>query len=78
MTELNEPLRIALSVISAKKRSIFLMLPAGSLPGFSAVLSTEARNAAISALCAASVPFEYERGAVPREWPIRLAAMTGP
>ncbi|CAB3743019.1 hypothetical protein LMG22037_06655 [Paraburkholderia phenoliruptrix] len=54
------------------------MLPAGSLPGPSTVFSTEAKNAPISALCAASVPFEYERSAVSSECPISLAAMTGP
>ncbi len=54
-----------------------LMLPAGSLPGFSTVFSTEARNVPISALCAASVPFEYKRSAVANECPISLAATRG-
>ncbi|MNT74899.1 hypothetical protein D3C86_2014290 [compost metagenome] len=63
---------------SMQTPTALLMEPAGSLPAFSTVFSTEARNAPISALCAVSVPFEYERSAVAKEWPISLAATTGP
>lgn len=38
----------------------------------------EARSAPISALCAASVAFEYERSAVASECLISLAVTTGP
>src|ERR1700688_150672 len=54
-----------------------LMLATGSSPDISTIFSTEARNAPISALCAASVPFEYERSAVASECPISLAATRG-